>query len=192
MTVTNGDKGIVNLWRSCYSVVIPSVMCIVYMVIYLLTQNGVLEFQYVTDSKNFTSMLESIITFVSIIIGVFGFLLPILIASKDKFALVKYFIKSIDKTAFSFNLRMIIVGGFATVFISCMLFFFDIFSEWFKQSLIMMWIWLLFYFMLSSYRFISLLIRLFLEEKKEPVKERFDSMNDLEVQELKKEIRGKI
>ncbi len=183
------NNRIIDIWRSCYSIVIPSLVCVIYLAIYLLTQRNILEFQYITDSANFTSMLESIITFVSIIIGVFGFLLPILIASKDKFALVKYFIKSIDKKAFSFNLRMIIVSGFSVVFVTCMLFFFDIFSEWFMQVLILIWIWLLFYFMLSSYRFISLLIRLFLEEKQEPRKKQLEPMNDLEMQNLKAKIK---
>lgn len=189
MIVKDWNNRIIDIWRSCYSIVIPSLVCVIYLAIYLLTQRNILEFQYITDSANFTSMLESIITFVSIIIGVFGFLLPILIASKDKFALVKYFIKSIDKKAFSFNLRMIIVSGFSVVFVTCMLFFFDIFSEWFMQVLILIWIWLLFYFMLSSYRFISLLIRLFLEEKQEPRKKQLEPMNDLEMQNLKAKIK---
>lgn len=184
-----GDNKVIDYWRRCYSIVLPFLVCVIYLTIYILTQKGVLDFQDITESKNFTAMLESIITFVSIIIGVFGFLLPILITSKDKFALIKYFINSIDKKSFSFNLRMIIVGGFATVFITCMLFFFDIFSEWFKQLMILMWIWLLFYFMLNSYRFISLLVRLFLEEKHEPRKDQRISISKSEEEELKKIIK---
>ena len=186
------EKNFIDIWRACYSIVIPTGACLFYMIIYFLTQKKILNFMYITDSNNFPTMLESIITFVSIIIGVFGFLLPILITSKDKFALIKYFICSIDKKAFSFNLRMIIVSGFSTIFVTCMLFFFDIFSEWFKQIMILLWIWLLFYCMLNSYRFISLLVRLFLEEKNEPKKEVAFQMPEKEIQSLKDKINNGI
>jgi len=179
----------IDIWRGCYSVVIPSIACAIYLTIYFLIQRNKIEYFYVTDSENFTSVLEAIISFVSMIIGVFGFLLPILITSKNEFTLVKYFINNIDKKAFSFNLRMIIVSGFAVVFASSMLFFFDIFSEWFKQAVILTWIWLLLYFMSNSYRFISLLIRLFLEEKSEVKKEMLSPMSDIESQNLKDRIR---
>lgn len=179
----------VDFWRTYYSVIVPTLACIVYIMIYVFIQIEIFNYKAITESQNFINMLESVITFVSIIIGVFGFLLPILITSKDKFVLVKYFLSNIDKTSFSFHLRMIIVGGFATVFFTCMLFFADIFSEWFKQIMIVIWIWLLLYFMLNSYRFISLLIRLFLEEKKEPKKEKINPIDEADEDKLKELIK---
>lgn len=179
----------IDIWRGCYSLVIPTGACFLYMIVYYLTQTKILNFKYITDSQNFSAMLESTINFVSIIIGIFGFLLPILITSKNEFALIKYFTSNIDKKAFSFNLRMIIVSGLSTIFVSCMLFFFDIFSEWFKQIMILLWIWMLFYFMLSSYRFVSIFIRLFLEEKIEPQKEVASPLDATKVKNLKDKIK---
>lgn len=152
-------------------------------------RKDILNYSCITESENFTSMLEAIISFASLIIGVFGFLLPILITSKKEITLAKYFIDNIDKKAFSFNLRMIIVSGFIVVFISCILFLFDIFSEWFKQGIILLWIWWLFYFVSNSYRFVSLIIRLFLEEKNEVKKEVWEPMDSDEEENLKESIR---
>lgn len=179
----------IDIWRSVYAYVIPTTICVIYIIVYMLTTKNILNYAYITESKYFTLMLESIITFVSIILGVFGFLLPILISSKDKFAMIKYFIDSIDKKAFSFNLKMIIVSGFATVFFTCMLFFFDIYDEWFLTGMICTWIWLLFHFMSNAYRFISLLIRLFLEEKEKPEKKVKNMMDEDAEAVLKQQIR---
>lgn len=184
------NEKITDAWRGCYAVVIPSGISIAYLIVYILTQKDVFEFRYITDSENFTTMLESIIAFISIIISVFGFLLPILITSKNELSLTRYFIDSVDKKCFSLSLRMVIISGFLAVFMSCILFFFDIFSEWFKQTVIVIWIWLLFYFMFSSYRFISLLMRLFIEEKSGLEKKVKDSMNDEDEQSLKAKIRN--
>jgi len=179
----------IDIWRSIYAYAIPTIVCIIYIIIYMLTLKEVLNYAFITDSKYFTSMLESIITFVSLILGVFGFLLPILITSKDSDAMIKCFINSIDKRAFSFNLKMVIVSGFTTVFLSCMLFFFDVYDEWFKTGMILIWIWFLFYFMSNAYRFISLLISLFLKEKKRLGKETKNRMSEEEEKELKEQIK---
>mgnify|MGYP006903549414 CR=1 FL=1 len=185
----NRKNKIIDIWRGIYSLVIPTVACIIYWSIYMAVRGDILNYSYITESENFTSMLEAIISFASLIIGVFGFLLPIFITSKKEFTLAKYFIDNIDKKAFSFNLRMIIVSGFIVVFISCILFLSDIFSEWFKQGIILLWIWWLFYFASNSYRFVSLIIRLFLEDKNEVKKEIWEPIDSNEEEKLKESIR---
>ncbi len=79
---------------------IPTVIIIFYSVIYYLTKTKIIDWNKFTDSENIGQALESIITFISIVISFFGVLLPILISVKDTSKMVNWFMESIDKKYF--------------------------------------------------------------------------------------------
>lgn len=121
----------------------------------------------IQNSKNFEAMLESLVVFMSIILSVFGFLIPSFLSSKGESKALKYFIKYADMRLFAVKLKNIVAIGLINTFFTCTLFLKDIFSDITTNIIICIWLWLLLFFMCNSYRFISLMINLLLAEKEE-------------------------
>lgn len=63
-------------WKEIYSYIVPSVITAGYFVCIILAEKGKIEVTLMQQSKYFEKMLESLITFMSIILSVFGFLIP--------------------------------------------------------------------------------------------------------------------
>ena len=116
--------------------------------------------------RNFGSMLEALVTFMSIILSVFGFLIPSFLSSKGDSDALKYFTKYADMKLFAAKLKNIVAVGLIDIFMTCILLLTDIVPPAALNILLVIWLWLLFFFMCSSYRFISLMISLLLAEKK--------------------------
>lgn len=113
-------KGILNSWRGIYCKVLPIIAVGVYIVCYRVWKVKIWE------SENFPATLESMVTFVSIIISFFGVLLTILISAKEKSELINYFLDSADKKAFSSSIKKLILHGLLTVIVAAILFMYDI------------------------------------------------------------------
>lgn len=157
---------VLDQWRGCYFIVIPTFFCLVYIILLILIQKGILQYKYFWESESFNSALESIITFVSIILSFFGVLLPILIQGKENSETIKFFFSVVDKRYFLNRVKVMIISGFGTITCTCLLFFSDIFYNLVCSILSSACIWIFFYFISSSYRFISLLLMMFVTEKK--------------------------
>ena len=67
---------------------------------------------------------------------------------------------------FAAKLKNIVAVGLVDIFITCILLLTDIMPPIVLNIMLIIWLWLLFFFMCSSYRFISLMISLLLTEKK--------------------------
>lgn len=70
-------------WKEIYSYVVPSVITAVYFVCIILAEKGKIEVTLMQESKYFEKMLESLITFMSIILSVFGFLIPTFLGERE-------------------------------------------------------------------------------------------------------------
>ena len=70
-------------WKEIYSYIVPSVITAGYFVCIILAEKGKIEVTLMQQSKYFEKMLESLITFMSIILSVFGFLIPMHIPQKQ-------------------------------------------------------------------------------------------------------------
>jgi hypothetical protein len=162
--LTKKDR-ILDFWRSIYCWVIPTLVCIIYVAIYLLTQIKYNKWYTLFESANLNNSLEAIITFISIVITFFGVLLPVLISVKDTSEMIKWFFEVADKEYFINSMKKVFLSGFATIFVSCLLFFYDVFAKWFSFAVSIGLIWMLLYFIASSYRFISILLSLLFKNK---------------------------
>lgn len=153
-------------WKKIYAHVLPTLFTIAYLIYLFCIYKGWINCKAIQDSKQFKDMLETLVTFMSIILSVFGFLIPSFLSSKGDSAAVKYFIKYADMKLFAAKLKNIVAVGLTDIFITCILLLTDIVPQIILNILLIIWLWLLFFFMCSSYRFISLMISLLLTEKK--------------------------
>lgn len=160
----NRSEKIKNSWRKIYSYVLPTIVVIVYII-----DHGVNKFD-IMKSSNIESALDSAITFVSIIISFFGVLLTILISAREKSKLINYFLDTIQKDLFVDCLKQMILSGLSVVFISAILYLNDILNERLNEFLVLCGIWMLVCFMSLTYRFIGILLSLFIYQKEEPNK----------------------
>ncbi len=70
-------------WKEIYSYIVPSVITAGYFVCIILAEKGKIEVTLMQQSKYFEKMLESLITFMSIILSVFGFLIPTFLGERE-------------------------------------------------------------------------------------------------------------
>ena len=181
----------IDEWRKIYSYVIPTFFLIIYILIILLMRTNIIDCDSIIDSENVNNMLEALITFVSIVIGVFGFLLPILITNKKDCGTVEFFLKKADKTKFIGQLKKIIIGGFLVVIVSSLLFLNDVLLTLVSDILIAILIWLIVFFMCNAYRFISLLLSILITEKEDDVKKVKNQMSDVQIAELNQQLKSR-
>ncbi len=156
---------LLDVWRNIYCWAIPTTISIIYAAIYCLIKFNIINWYTLTDSKNIGQALEAIITFISIVISLFGILLPILISAKDTSKMITWFLESIDRKYFINCIKKVFLSGFITIFLSCTMFFNDIFYDCISFLLTLLLIWNLSYFMASSYRFTGILLALLIENK---------------------------
>lgn len=155
------------IWKQIYSYIIPSILTIAYIIYLLTIYCYEKELPLIQDSIHFDGMLEALVTFMSIILSVFGFLIPSFLSSKGESKAITYFLKYADVKVFSAKLKNVVAIGLIDTFFTCILFLKDIFSDSIANTLIGIWLWFLLFFMCNSYRFISIMINLLIEEKEE-------------------------
>lgn len=155
-----------NFWSDNFSLIIPFVLVAGYATVLVLLHYGIINIVLIQDSERFESMLEAFVTFLSIILSVFGFLIPSFIGEKGKSEAMNYFLKYADMQIFAHKLKNVVAVGLIAIFLTCVLFLKDIFSVNVCNIIVLIWLWLIFFFMCSSYRFISIMINLLLAEKK--------------------------
>ena len=128
-------------WKKIYAYILPTFFTIAYLVYLFCIYEEWIDCKALQDSKQFKDMLQTLVTF-------------------------KYFIKYADMKLFAAKLKNIVAVGLVDIFITCILLLTDIMPPIVLNIMLIIWLWLLFFFMCSSYRFISLMISLLLTEKK--------------------------
>lgn len=173
---------ILCFWRSWYVYIMPTLALLLYAIFLSDYSSLILQSEY------FNNVLGSIITFVSITISLFGVLITMLIGGKEKSPMICYFFDSIDGDAFSRCIKYNILSGLSVVLISTILYLTDVnpYFTAFLSGLLYVWFWLILSYMLSSYRFISIILSLLIknvgpptDEEREVVEERQNALDAL-------------
>lgn len=132
--------------------VIPWLVCLIISVVALL-----LNFSY--KAKNFDKVLESVITFGSIILGFLGALLGIIITIKNSDIMQEIHKKEQDKLLKSYFSESLSFG-FAVIIFSIILQLLLDEDLVFASCIFFLWMFSLFVFLFSSYRIVSLLMKI--------------------------------
>jgi len=140
-------------------------------------------------SENFSDILSSIITFVSIAISLFGVLLTLLISEKGKSEMIQFFLDSADKKVFISALKRLIMSGLLTVIISICLFAEDIITDMWLLVLSSLGLFTLIKFMALTYRFTNILLELFIKDKEQYKKREGTTLDKEKKNELRERIK---
>lgn len=140
---------------------------VILLVVYNIVAICVDDISVIQNSTGFEKMLETIVTFISIVLSVFGFLIPAFLSSKGSSLLIQYFLDSINVEAFVKQLKNVVAVGLLDVIFTCVLLLGDIFSTDVMNILLEIWIWFILYFMCVAYRFISILLSIMIAPKEE-------------------------
>lgn len=149
-------------WISRIIFILPTLTCICYVIFSIVNVTLKLNINNLYESKNYCEMLKSTISFVSIINSFLGLLISTLISNKEKDGALKLFLSQIDTTEFSRCIKQTILSGLITILISCILLMNDLYLIITLIFINTLWIWFFLFYLLSTYRFISLLLDLFL------------------------------
>lgn len=176
---------ITDKWKKSYAWLIPFILLLVVLIANCITKFRMSE---ICGDESFSDMLGSIITSMSIIISIFGFLMPSLISAKND-KMVKYFIENADMNEFTKKIKAVIRSGMVGIALSIVLYvnkkIFPIIQSILLYSLLVIGT----NFACSSYRFISIIISLLLKEKKDlSDKKCLNEMPEEKIQQLDSKI----
>lgn len=176
-------------WKQWCPYIISIALTMAYIIYMIVIYHYKKKLPVIQDSSNFNGMLEALVTFMSIILSVFGFLIPSFLSSKSESSAIKYFLSYADMKMFSAKLKNIVAIGLTDIFFTCILFLKDIFSHVLTNIIVCIWLWFLFFFMCNSYRFISIMINLLIAEKEEFVQKAANNVTEEEMEKLNNTIR---
>lgn len=149
-------------WNNTYCILIPSVVAYVYYRAYSKHSLDMMNSDY------FITLLEAILTAVTILTGFMAALLGAIVQGRDTSPTIIRFFEYIGdegELRFIRQLRHSILGGLLLIFLTGFLFLSDVFTENILYC-ILIWIWLLVYFGASTYRFIAIFLSLLLKKSK--------------------------
>lgn len=157
--ITNNFKKILDelsyAWYSWYSTIIPAI----FVVATIAWQNKCeVEFW---KAQYYPEMLTALITFLSIVISVFGILIPSMISVKDeKNSLTKYFFDNADTNFFAKAIKRTILSGIASVLVVCLLYLYDVMNVKLFKCVFATAVFVAVYFCCNAYRFIGIMLKL--------------------------------
>lgn len=160
-------KKCVEIWTLNYQIIIP---------VFITGICGYVCWKYnihFWESKYYGDMLTAVITFLSIVISVFGILIPTVFSNKNK--MVSYFIKNIDSSYFIKSIKYAMISGISEIVLICVLYTYDILPIKCYILVCIISLFGLIYFLCGAYKYISLLLRLVLEEKEPYEGKKFSS-----------------
>ena len=141
-----------------YSYGIPTVVLVFYVMYIAFGVYGKAKWNWIGDSDGFKDMCALITQFSSIVLGVYGFFIPVVMSKKDSFT--DYFWKHIDCDRFAKDVHKIILSGIIAVLISVFLTVSDIMSKPSVFVLVGILIWILIFYVCNTYRFLGIFIYL--------------------------------
>ena len=148
-------------WLNKYVYIIPCILELIYISYIKFGVYGEAQWVWIGGSKGFGDMCKAIAEFSSIVLGIYGFMIPAVIGRQDKFN--NEFWKNIDKESFSRDFKHLIISGIITILASSMLLVHDIISAKVLMVLLGGFFWILAFYCCSSYRFIRIFISLIVE-----------------------------
>lgn len=158
-------KSIQEGWIRVYSFVIPTVVTVLYLTFFAFNLEVFVDYNSIENS-NMENLLDGIITFVTIIMGIFGFLIPALVSNKKDGGMTEFFLEHTDQELFVRKLKLLVMSGMVTVLLCLILFLEDALKEWVFLSGTTLLIWFLLFFVCNAYRFIGLILSLLIFHRK--------------------------
>ncbi len=158
-------KWIREKWDTHYCIVIPIIISIIYIIYCLSVKNGIIKGKLIQDSIYLKELLSAVITFMSIILSVWGMIIPLFVSAAEKSEAIKVFIKNADMSIFVKSLKTVFGVGMKTIFFTCVIFLKDILGKGLINVVIVIWMWFLLRFLCGSYRFIRIIISLLCSKK---------------------------
>lgn len=171
------------LWYSWYGVILAAVITSIL---------GYEQHKYNLSfwtAKYFSDMLTALITFLSIVIGIFGILIPSMISAReDKEGITNYFFENVDGRFWAKCIRRIISSGILAIICICFLYLQDIIIEKVYIWIFRMSIFFILYFCFGSYRFIGIMLNLLIGKNKKTIEKRTkkykNKTNDIEQKKI--------
>lgn len=148
--------------------IIPTILCTLYIILIILNYKTNLDIKLLQDSQKFDDLCKSLLSYTSILIGVYGFFIPVIIGKMNE-QFSQNFWKRINRNKFVRDNQRIFLSGIATVLLSAILLVSDILNVLFTNILICALIWSLLFFSCSSYRFIGIFIHLIIGDNKNKI-----------------------
>lgn len=138
-------------------------------------------------SRNLSSTLTAVITFVSIALSFIGLLLTTVVGIKRESSVARYFFDTVDKKAFVRVINKNAFTGVASALISIVLFFSDKTGAMANALVGGIWVFFLVYFILSTFRLLNLLVTLLVRENPEANdnQKKYSNMSDEQKENLR-------
>lgn len=143
-----------------YSYLIPTLICILYFIYVFLILSKTISLPWIGDSKGFYEMCKSIAEFSTVILGIYGFFIPIVIGKED--SLSRYYWKHIDRERFSKDMHRLVFSGLLTIILSSVLLIADIMNKVAVMVLFGILLWSVLFYLANTFRFIGIFIELIL------------------------------
>lgn len=167
-------KKISEYWELYYHIFIPIFMTVLGTLVCWKKK------VYLWNSNKYFDMLGAVITFLSIVISIFGILIPTVFTNKTK--LVNFFVKNADTAYLVKDIKRVMVSGISNIIMICLLYLQDIFSQKFYGMICILGLFLFLYFLCGSYKYLSLLLRLVIETKEPHNGKKYEKPVDVEKQ----------
>jgi hypothetical protein len=168
--------------------IFPVVVAMGYAVYIYLNERGIVHFPLLHDSEGLDKMLDAYVTFASIILGIFGFLFPVLINQKGKETAFDYFRKNANMDLLKKEIEATVRDGLVSLVMTCTLYVRDIYETAVKNILITLWIAVALAFVIRSYRYIGIIIDIILSEVKNPCEKRTNNPSSSDIDYIKNEM----
>lgn len=133
----------------------------IYIAVALRDKNGSISFMW--DSKGYNDMCTLVTQFASIIISVFGFVVPMVLSRKNNYT--DFFWEHINRTNFAKDINTLFTSGIITIILSIILTISDIMQIYFVIILNGLLVAALSVFITDSLRFLGLFVNLLFENR---------------------------
>lgn len=115
---------------------------------------------HIDQSKNYTEILNGLVTLDSIILGFLGAVMPVILSMKNESKFVKYVFEKDKKNLFSKYLKSTVILGLLNAALSLIMHARDIMTENVQFIIYNIWIFITASFLISTYRSMSHMITL--------------------------------
>lgn len=150
-------KNGIQILRFYYHIYIP--LLITFFIVYICKKYKI----YIWKATNYSDMLTAVITFLSIIISVYGILIPTVFMNKEDNNLISFFVKNADIKYFVQNIKRVMISGIVDILFICALYCHDVFPKAFYYAIAIASLYTLLFFLCGSYRYLSIMLRLIME-----------------------------
>lgn len=158
-----------RVWLNCYQFIIPIVIEVLYLVYVISVLRSTTLIPWVADSKGFSEMCKAIAEFSSIILGVYGFFIPVVVGRKNSFS--DYFWSHIDKERYKNDFKRILISGILTIMVSAFLLMCDIIPRSIEMIMFGLLLIILVFYVCSTYRFINIFVSLIVDNNDDTSKQ---------------------